>query len=451
MTQSPPSEAGTAAETDGLAGLLLRAAVLGPVAALAVAVFIVAQHHLQILLWEDLPDRLGLDGVAWWWVIGVLVLGALLTALALRLPGGGGHSPLDGFAFDIGPRQVASVLAAALASLSFGAVLGPEAPALAIGTALGVVAAGAAGGATRPAAQQQRMMLMLAGGGAAFGLVLGNPLAVALIIVEAALLARRASNPLALLPVAVSLALGYLVQVGVADWPGIGETTLAIPGLDPYPEVQLADVLLAVPLAVAVAALTAESLHNARRFRAWAHGRPPVVPLVLAALGVGTVAVVVQAITQEPVDVVLFSGQSAIPLVLTATSVGTLLVIAVAKAVAYALSLGGGFRGGQIFPAIYLGAVLASAVALVVPSSTLQGLLPAALAAGAAAVLRLPFSSALLAVLLTSSAGPAVTAPALLGAVGGLLTASALDRLRRVPGVPPSDDPEREDTKALRP
>jgi H+/Cl- antiporter ClcA len=430
--------------------VLARAAVLGPVVAFVVAVFIVVLHHLQTLLWEDLPDRLGLDGVPWWWVFGVLTLGAVLTALAVRLPGAGGHSPLDGFAFDIGPRQVLSVLAAALASLSFGAALGPEAPALAIGTALGVLAATGRGD-PRPAAQQQRTILMLAGGAAAFGLVLGNPLAVALFLLEATLLSRRDTNPVAFVPVAVSLGLGYLVQVGVADWPGIGETVLAIPGLDPYPDVQPMDLLLAVPLAVAVAALVAQALHNARRFRSWGNGRPVIVPLVLAALGIAAVAVTVEAISGEPVDVVLFSGQSALGSVLAATSVGTLLLIALAKAVAYALSLGGGFRGGQIFPAIYLGAVLASAAALLVPSSTVQGLLPAALAAGAAATLRAPFSAALLAVLLTASSGSAVTAPALLGSVAGMLTASALDRLRRVPAVPASDDSEADHTKALRP
>jgi H+/Cl- antiporter ClcA len=211
------------------------------------------------------------------------------------------------------------------------------------------------------------------------------------------------------------------------------------------------DLLLAVPLAVAVAALVAQALHNARRFRSWGNGRPVIVPLVLAALGIAAVAVTVEAISGEPVDVVLFSGQSALGSVLAATSVGTLLLIALAKAVAYALSLGGGFRGGQIFPAIYLGAVLASAAALLVPSSTVQGLLPAALAAGAAATLRAPFSAALLAVLLTASSGSAVTAPALLGSVAGMLTASALDRLRRVPAVPASDDSEADHTKALRP
>jgi H+/Cl- antiporter ClcA len=411
--------------SSGAAPLLLRAAVLGPVAALCVAGFIVVEHSVQRALWQQLPTRLGMAEPAWWWVLLVLVAGGVLTALALRLPGGGGHSPLDGISFDIGPRQIASVVAAAIASLSFGAVLGPEAPALAIGTAVGAVAADLGRADVDPA---HRRVLMLAGGAAAFGLVLGNPLAVALFAVEAALLGRRASTAFALLPVAVALAIGYLVQVGVAEWPGIGESVLAVPGLGPYPEVKVVDLLLGVPLAAAVAGLAAVSLALARRLRDTASQRRPMLVLVGAGSAIAATAVLARTLTGEPVEAVLFSGQTALAGTLTATSVVSLLVIAVAKAVAYALSLGSGFRGGQIFPAVYLGALLASALALLVPAADVQGLMPAALAAAAAATLRLPFSAALLAVLLTSASGSAVTAPALLGAVVGLLIASALDR-----------------------
>jgi H+/Cl- antiporter ClcA len=228
--------------------------------------------------------------------------------------------------------------------------------------------------------------------------------------------------------VAVALAIGYLVQVGVAEWPGIGESVLAVPGLGPYPEVKVVDLLLGVPLAAAVAVLAAVSLALARRLRDTASQRRPMLMLVGAGSAIAATAVLARTLTGEPVEAVLFSGQTALAGTLTATSVVSLLVIAVAKAVAYALSLGSGFRGGQIFPAVYLGALLASALALLVPAADVQGLMPAALAAAAAATLRLPFSAALLAVLLTSASGSAVTAPALLGAVVGLLIASALDR-----------------------
>jgi hypothetical protein len=60
-----------------------------------------------------------------------LVLAGILVALALRfLPGTGGHSPADGFQAGAGPSaliELPGVLLAAVATLSLGVVLGPEA------------------------------------------------------------------------------------------------------------------------------------------------------------------------------------------------------------------------------------------------------------------------------------------------------------------------------------
>jgi H+/Cl- antiporter ClcA len=434
---APASDAAPTAGAPGLrvvGSLLARAAVLGPVVSLAVGAFVVIEHQLQSWLWEDAPGQLGMSEPAAWWVVVVLLAGAVLTAAALRLPGRGGHAPLDGFSFDIGPREVGSVVAAALASLSFGVVLGPEAPALAIGTALGAVVAAAGARSPDPAA---RRVLMLAGGAAAFGLVLGSPLAVGLFVLEAALLSRQMLTAVALLPLAVALAFGYLVQIGIAGWPGIGETSITVPDLASYAHVGVIDLLLALPLGLVVGAIVAGALHGARRLRAVADARPPVAALVPAALGIAAAALAVRAITGEPVEAVLFSGQNSIPLLLSATSAGTLLVVVVGKAIAYLLSLASGFRGGPIFPALALGAGLAAVLALAVPTASQTGLLAAGLAAGGVAAMRLPLSATLLAVLLTIPAGSAVTSSALLGAATGLLAAMAVDRLRGVPTVPP--------------
>ena len=51
-----------------------------------------------------------------------------------------------------------------------------------------------------------------------------------------------------------------------------------------------------------------------------------------------------------------------------------------------------------------------------------------AIAAAIAGGMRLPFTGALLGVLLTISAGPAITVPAILGAVVGMLTRLAADQ-----------------------
>ena len=55
----------------------------------------------------------------------------------------------------------------------------------------------------------------------------------------------------------------------------------------------------------------------------------------------------------------LFSGQTSLPDLVAEDSAGILVVLVVAKGIAYAISLSCGFRGGPVFPAIFLGVALA--------------------------------------------------------------------------------------------
>ena len=68
------------------------------------------------------------------------------------------------------------------------------------------------------------------------------------------------------------------------------------------------------------------------------------------ALLVGVLAVGFRALADRPVDLVLFSGQTELPDVVAEGSASVLLLLVVAKGLAYALSLGAGFRGGPVFP-----------------------------------------------------------------------------------------------------
>jgi len=87
------------------------------------------------------PGDIGFDSVPWWWPLPLLVIGGFLVALAIqRLPGNGGHTPADGFeAGTTLPIELPGILVAAFVTLSCGAVLGPEAPLIAIGSGLGVL------------------------------------------------------------------------------------------------------------------------------------------------------------------------------------------------------------------------------------------------------------------------------------------------------------------------
>lgn len=425
--------AGTgAAARPRIGPLLVMAAVVGIVASLLAVLFVTVEHELQAALWTHLPEALGLSATPAWLVFALLIVGAVLTWGAVQLPGHGGHSPLDEMSFAIDPRHIASAVLAALASLSFGAVLGPEGPLLAVGAAAGAVL-------MRSKDEQVHQLAMAAGAVAAMGLILGNPLIVMILVLEGAVLKGSPGGSRAMItimPVLVALGFGYLIQVGVGDWGGFGESVLAVPGLPAYPDLQLVDVAAGIPVAIIVAVLAVVAIGAGQVFRDRVHsGSLPA--LVVAALVIATAAVVVSSVTGQTVETVLFSGQSAIPEVLTIGSVATLVAIAIGKTIAYAVSLGSGFRGGKIFPAVFLGVAVGVAASLLSDSLSMSALVAAGMAAGTAAVTRLPVTATLLAVLLSASAGLAVTTTAIVGAIVGVLVRVALDARRA-----PQPDPE---------
>ncbi len=116
---------------------LLLIAVI--VAAIGATAFLLVVHELQTLVFSSLPDAMGYASAPWWWAAILLLIGASLVAVAQRLPGHTGSGPLTGFHFDNPLRIVPSILLAAIASLVFGIALGPEAPLIVLGSALGLI------------------------------------------------------------------------------------------------------------------------------------------------------------------------------------------------------------------------------------------------------------------------------------------------------------------------
>ncbi len=123
--------------------LALAAAIGVPVSALAYF-FLYFVSYLQKLIFVQLPVDVGFKGEPVWWPLPILMVCGLLVASCIKyLPGTSGHSPADGFQFGGGAPSAAElpgVVLAALATLSLGVVLGPEAPLIAIGGGLGVIA-----------------------------------------------------------------------------------------------------------------------------------------------------------------------------------------------------------------------------------------------------------------------------------------------------------------------
>ena len=153
---------------------------------------------------------------------------------------------------------------------------------------------------------------------------------------------------------------GALVFTGVNDWPGLHVSELALPSLPAYDTVRIADLAWCIPLAVGVAVAVVAARHLAHGLGTRAARRPDLA-LVVAGLFVGLLAVVFRTWADRPVDLVLFSGQQQLPDIVSEESASVLALLVLAKGLAYAISLGSGFRGGPVFPAIVVGVAIGGA------------------------------------------------------------------------------------------
>lgn len=400
-----------------MARLLGLAVALGVIGALAASAFLELVAVGQSLLFTGLPRFLGIDGLPAWLAAILLLVGTGVVMLARRLPGATGPGPLTGFHFDLPISWAPSLLLAAVGSLVFGFVLGPEAPLIVLGSVIGALV-------MRGRTDEQVKAGRLLGGAAAIGAVFGNPFITGFMLLE---FAAMGLMPAAVIPaVLVALGSGYAIQVGVLGFAGLGTHSLAVPGLTNYDTIGLGD--LAAGLAVAV---IAGAIAVGVRMGALAIDRQAERRRILALVGAALVTALALGLAQlagaSPV-MVLFSGNSGMAGLVAETSLTLVLVVLATKAVAYAAALGGGLRGGPIFPATFLGVAVAIAASLILDGVPSTPLVAAGIAATAAGITRLPATSAILGAILVGGSGAAVAPFAILGAIIGLLLRQAADR-----------------------
>jgi H+/Cl- antiporter ClcA len=150
-----------------------------------------------------------------------------------------------------------------------------------------------------------------------------------------------------------------------------------------------------------------------------------VIGLLVGAALVGLIALLADQLDASSQDV-LFSGQSGLPSLVLESSAATILVLLVAKGLAYAISMGCGFRGGPVFPAIFLGIAVAMFAVIWLDVSPTWAVCVGT-AAGMTAGTRLVFSSILFAGLLVGSAGTDALPAGVLASAAAWLTVMALD------------------------
>lgn len=401
---TPPAEAPptpTLRETltsRGYLKLLLLSVVAGVPIAFAGFCLVSLQHELQHYVWESLPEAAGYDRPPWWWPLPALLLaGLLLAPVITRVPGTGGHVPVNGMGGPmLGPKEVPGVVFAAAATLPLGVVLGPEAPLMALGSGLALLALRRAKRAEEPKAA---LLLGTAGSTTAISTILGGPVVAAVLVLEAAASAGPQLVVL-LLPCLLASGTGALIFTGIGQWTGLSIGALTLPEVPPDVTPDAWDFLWGIPLAVVIAAAVSTAHRLGYLTAAWTT-RHTGLRTVLCAVAVG-VSIAAYALTtgRSPAEAAL-SGQATLATLAEhpeSFSVGALLLLVLFKGVAWGISLGS-LRGGPIFPCVLIGAAAGMACA------GLPGLGPTpALALGVATatsvVTRLPVTSAVLTVLL---------------------------------------------------
>lgn len=415
--------------------LLALGALIGVPVATVAYFFLDAVSKVQTEVFTDLPKDLGFQGEPWWWPLPWLALSGVLVALALRyLPGTGGHEPSEGFKSSgpVQPVELFGVVAAAFATLSLGVVLGPEAPLIAIGSGLGVLAVHLA---KRDAPPMAAVVIGAAGSFAAIATLLGSPLVGAFLLMEVTGLGGPMME-IVLMPGLLAAGIGSLIFVGLDSLTGFGSFSLAVPSIPHVGSPNGIEFLWAIAIGV-VAAVVATGIFGLATLV-----RPVVAPrrillTPLVGLAVGGLAIAFAEGTGRSSSDVLFSGQSALPPLVqhaAAWTVGALLLLVLCKGLAYAISLSS-FRGGPIFPAMFIGAAGGIALSHVGGLPMIAGV---AMGVGAmvAAALKMPFSAVLLPSLLFLSDAVALMPLVIVAAIVSYVVAVWIQ-----PSPPPADAP----------
>lgn len=336
--------------------LALPALVIGVVAAAVLFVLEAVGSALELLAWQVVPDLIGVDATAGWWTFGVLAATGLLVGLVLRyVPGHGGRdsATTELIADPLPARSLPSLALATVLGLGGGVSLGPENPVIAVTTGVLVSAT------NRVCALVPRALVVELAAAATIGALFGTPVAAALVFtgLASAAVGRTALWDRLFLP---------LVSAGTAavTMTLIAHPQFAVP-LPDYASPALADLWSAAGittvgagLGVGLAALF-PVLH-----RAVHHLPGPVLAVTLGGVALGLLGVLGGPVT-------LFNGADEVRELVSEherLDAAALVTILAVKCGALLIAAASGFRGGRIFPAVFIGTTLGLLAQTIWPS-----------------------------------------------------------------------------------
>ncbi|MEV7864575.1 ion channel protein [Streptomyces sp. NPDC088124] len=336
--------------------LVVPSLVVGVVSALVLLGVDAVAGQLQGVLWGTLPDALGIGRYSALWMIVMLTAVGLAVGVVVRqVYGHAGPDPATTGLVDapMAPGVLPGLLVVTVLALAGGVSLGPENPITATNIALAYWLG-------RKAAPRAPAALWVPLGAAGtIGALFGTPVAAALILSET-FAGRPGPGSL------WDKLFGPLVAAGAG---GLTAVLIAHPTFDlnlpPYPGTHWSDLLAALviaPLAAALgmAAVRAFPYLHALFLRI---GRP-VPALAAGGLALGLLGALGGHLT-------LFKGLDEVKTLASdpdGWSAGSFALMTVVKLAALVTAAACGFRGGRIFPAIFVGVALGLCAHALVPA-----------------------------------------------------------------------------------
>ncbi|MFJ1972317.1 ion channel protein [Streptomyces sp. NPDC087903] len=352
--QSAPTAPATSART--LLLLIIPALLVGVGASLVLLAVSALGEQLQDVLWQDLPDALGIGRYSVFWMLVVLTSTGLAVGLVIwKVPGHAGPDPATtGLDAPVLPPGVLPGLAlATVLMLAGGPSLGPENPTIAVNVALAFWLG------NRLIPRMPGPLWVMLAEAATIGSLFGTPVAAALVLSEA-LAGQQVRGALwdAVFAPLAAAAAGAMTTTLVAE----PSFDLHLPpiGTPGWSDLLAALVISSVAAVLGMCAVYAFP-YTHRLFSLLRH---PMVALPVGGVVLGLLGALGGHLT-------LFKGLDEVAELARdpdGWSAGQFVTMSVVKLAALLIAASCGFRGGRIFPSVFVGVALGLGAHALVPA-----------------------------------------------------------------------------------